>query len=98
MDSQPINSGHEGRKVPQTDEDRLRPFRTMTTYSGLYRLEDDKWITTVDVAWNPGWTGTDQVRFFKLDGDRLVVSTPWGLSPALPGKTTRVFVTWTRVK
>ena len=70
----------------------------MTAYSGQYRLEGDKWITAVDVAWNPGWIGTDQVRFYKLDGDRLVVSTPWGSSPALAGKTTRVFVTWTRVK
>jgi hypothetical protein len=22
----------------------------------------------------PGWTGTDQVRFYKLDGDRLTIS------------------------
>ena len=89
----------EGRKAPQTDEDRVRLFRTMAAYSGLYRLEGDKWITTVDVAWNPGgWTGTDQVRFYKIDGDRLVVSAPWAPSPVFPGKTTRVFLTWTRVK
>lgn len=88
----------EPRKAPQTDEDHVRLFRTMTAYSDQYRLEGDKWITAVDVAWNPGWIGTDQARFYKLDGDRLVVSTPWGPSPALAGKTTRVFVTWTRVK
>src|SRR5262245_35415434 len=87
----------ESRKAPQTDEDHVRLFRTMAAYSGLYRLEGDKWITTVDVAWNPGWIGTDQVRFYRLDGDRLIVSTPWGPSPVLPGKTTRVFVTWVRV-
>jgi lipocalin-like protein len=88
----------DGRKAPQTDEDRARLFRTMFAYSGPYRLEGDKWITAVDVAWNPAWTGTDQVRFYKLDGDRLVVSTPWGPSPVLPGKTTRVTLTWTRVR
>ncbi len=88
----------DARKAPETDEDRVRLFRTMAAYSGLYRLEGDKWITTVDVAWNPGWIGTDQVRFYKLEGDRLVVSTPWGPSPVPPVKTTRVFLTWTRVK
>ena len=33
----------------------------------LYRLEGDKWVTKVDVSWNPAWNGTDQVRFYKLD-------------------------------
>ena len=88
----------DGRKAPQTDEDRVRLFRTMFAYSGLYRLEGDKWIMAVDIAWNPAWIGTDQVRFYKLEGDRLLVNTPWGPSPTLPGKTTRVFLTWTRVK
>ena len=88
----------DGRKAPQTDEDRVRLFRTMFAYSGLYRLEGDKWITAVDVAWNPAWTGTEQVRFYKLDGDRLLVSTPWGPSLNLPGKTTRATFTWTRVR
>jgi hypothetical protein len=88
----------DSRKAPQSDEDRGRIFRTMSAYSGLYRLEGDKWITAVDVAWNPAWIGTDQVRFYNLAGDRLIVSTPWAPSPVFSGKTTRVFVTWTRVK
>jgi len=73
-------------------------FGRWPPYSGLYRLEGDKWITAVDVAWNPAWTGTDQVRFYKLDGDQLVVSTPWAPSLVEPGKTTRFFLTFTRVR
>ena len=88
----------DSRKAPQSDADHVRIFRTMSAYSGPYRLEGDKWITAVDVAWNPAWIGTDEVRFYKLDGDRLIVSTPWAPSPLYPGKTTRVFVTWTRAK
>ena len=88
----------DSRKPPQTDEDRARLLRTMIAYSGLYRLEGDKWITAVDVAWNSAWIGTEQVRFYKLDGDRLVVSTPWVPSLNFPRKTTRIFVTWMRVK
>ena len=88
----------DSRKPPQTDEDRARLLRTMIAYSGLYRLEGDKWITAVDVAWNPTWIGTQQVRFYKLDGDRLVVSTEWVPSLNFPGKTARIFVTWIRVR
>jgi hypothetical protein len=62
----------EGRKPATTDEDRAALLRTMFAYSGMYRLEGDKWITTVDVSWNPVWIGTEQVRFYKLlDGNRL---------------------------
>src|SRR5437667_90980 len=88
----------DGRRAPQTDEDRARLLRTMVAYSGLYRLEGDKWVTAVDVAWNPAWIGTDQVRFYKLEGDRLVVNSVWAPSTNFPGKTVRVYVTWTRVK
>lgn len=54
---------------------------TMVAYTGRYRIEDDKWITRVEVAWNPEWIGTEQTRHFKLDGDCLQVLTPWRLMP-----------------
>jgi integrase len=77
----------DSRKAPQSDEDRARIFRTMAAYSGMYRFEGDKWITAVDVAWNPAWIGTDQVRFYKLDGDRLIVSTPWASFLNFPARS-----------
>ena len=43
----------EGRKAARTDEERAVLFRTMFAYTGMYRLEGDKWITRVDVSWNP---------------------------------------------
>lgn len=54
---------------------------TMVAYTGTYRTEEDRWITRVEVAWNPEWIGTEQTRFFKLDGDSLKVMTPWRLMP-----------------
>jgi hypothetical protein len=74
----------EGRKPAKTDEERAALLRTMFAYSGMYRLENDKWITTVDVSWNPAWNGTEQVRFYKLDGNRLEVTAAWGSNPNLP--------------
>lgn len=75
----------EGRKPAGTDEERAALLRTMFAYSGMYRLEGDRWITKVDVAWNPVFNGTEQVRFYKLDGDRLEVTAAWGPNPNLPG-------------
>jgi hypothetical protein len=83
--------------VPQTDEEAAAAFRTMFAYTGFYRLEGDKWTTKVDVAWNPAWDGTEQVRSFKLDGDRLQVISAWAMSPNL-GRVTRAIVTWQRAK
>lgn len=89
----------EGRKPPKTDEDRATLLRTMFAYTGLYRLEGDKWITKVDVSWNPAWNGTDQLRFYKLDGDRLQVTAMWQPNPNLPGSpVTRGVLQFERVK
>ena len=59
----------EGRKPAQTVQDRADLLDSLTAYTGMYRLEGDKRTTKVDVAWNPAWVGTEQTRFFKLDGN-----------------------------
>jgi len=89
----------EGRRAATTDEERAALLRTMFAYTGTYRLEGDKWVTKVDVAWNPAWDGTDQVRYYKLDGDRLEVTSMWQPTPNLPGApVTRGVLMWERVK
>jgi len=62
-------------------EGHARLLDTMVAYTGTYRIEDDRWITQVQVAWNPEWVGTEQSRYFKLEGDILQVMTPWRLMP-----------------
>ena len=87
----------EGRKAPETDEQRSAAFRTIIAYTGMYRLEGDKFTTKVDVSWSPAWVGTEQVRDYKLDGNTFKVISPWVMSPNL-GKMTRATVTWERGK
>jgi hypothetical protein len=71
----------------------------MFAYTGIYRLEGDKWITKVDVSWNPAWLGTEQVRFFKFDGDRLQVISMWVKSVTRPEKgMARGILTFERAK
>ena len=87
------------RKEAKTDEDHGDLFRSMVAYSGTYQVEGDKFVTRVDVAWNPVWVGTEQTRFFALEGDLLHVTTAWGQSIAGAGKGAgRGILTWERVK
>jgi Lipocalin-like domain len=89
----------EQRKKPETDEDCIAAFRSMIAYSGIYRFEGDKWITKVDVAGNEAWTGTEQIRFFRLEGDKLTIVTMWQPNLNLPGNLeTRGVLIWSRVR
>lgn len=89
----------EGRKAAKTDQERAALLNTLIAYSGTYIVEGDKWTTNVEVAWNPEWVGTKQVRDFKLDGERLMVLTPWRVMPNWPDKgLTRSIVTFERSK
>jgi Lipocalin-like domain len=76
----------EGRKPAKTIEERADLLSSLVAYTGTYRIEGDKWITKVEVAWNPDWVGTEQTRFFKVEGDRLQVLTPWRVMPNWPEK------------
>ncbi len=89
----------EGRKAAKTDTERAELLSTLIAYTGMYRFEGDRWITKVDVAWNPEWVGTEQARSFKIDGDRLQVLTPWRVMPNWADKgMTRSIVTFERSK
>ena len=60
INSPAIQSRPEGREAPKTDADRAVAFKTMVSYTGIYRIEGDHWITKVDVSWNESWVGTEQ--------------------------------------
>jgi hypothetical protein len=89
----------EGRKPAKTLEDRAELLSTLVAYTGMYRIEGDKWITKVDVAWNPEWLGTEQTRSFTINGDVLKVVTPWRVMPNWPEKgMQRSLITFERSK
>jgi hypothetical protein len=77
----------------------------MYAFTGPYRVEGDRLTVKVDVAWNEAWTGTDQTRIFRIEGDKLFIeSIP---APAVtanpatanrPGALTRGIVEWERSK
>ena len=89
----------EGRQLGSNAEERSALLSSMIAYTGIYRLEGDRWITQVDVAWNPEWVGTEQTRFFAIDDDLLTVHTPWRVMPNWPDKgLTRSIVRFQRCR
>lgn len=86
------------RVPPKEDADGSTLFKTMMAYTGDCRFEgDDKFITRVDLAWHPAWNGTEQIRFFKLEGDTLSIMTAQQPNPMLGGRMGRGIIMWTRV-
>jgi len=86
----------EGRKPPTTDQDRAGLFNSLVAYTGMYRVDGDKWITTVDVSANPAWVGTEQTRSFRVTGDRLQEMTAWAARP--DNRMARAVLTYERAK
>jgi len=88
----------EGRKAPQTDEDRSAAFRSMLAYSGKYRTEGKKIVVNVDIAWDESWAGTEQVRFFRIDGDQMHIEAAPQRYANLGDKVMRAVLIWQRVE
>ena len=73
------------REPGQADDQMLGLFRTLMAYTGRYRVDGDRFVTRIDACWNEAWNGSEQERFFRLDGDALQVSTAWMPNPLMPG-------------
>ena len=86
----------EGRKAPQTDEDRAAAFKSMLAYSGKYRIEGNKIVINVDIAGDETWNGTEQVRYYRIDGDRLHIEAAPQPYANFGGKVMRGILIWAR--
>jgi hypothetical protein len=80
-----------------TDDERVKLHRTMSAYAGTYTLEGDKVTHHVDASWNETWTGTDVVRFYKLEGNTLTITTAPSKSP-FDGREGRTVLVWEKVR
>jgi hypothetical protein len=61
--------------LPPSSIEKLELFDSMLAYAGTYTLHEDRLIHHIDASWNQAWTGTDQIRFYKLNGSTLEI---WG--------------------
>jgi len=90
-----------GRKQPAaaaaTASEAEALFRSMVAYGGTYRVDGNRVIHHVDISWNEIWTGTDQVRDYKLEGERLSLATAPSPDP-FTGKMSVRTIVWQRIK
>jgi len=72
-------------------------FRSMAAYAGTYSVRGNQVIHRPDASWNETWTGTDQVRDFKFDGDGLSLATEASPNPFTGKMSVRILV-WEKIK
>ena len=87
----------EGRSPPLTDPERTNAFRSMFAYSGRYRADRNKVVIKVDIAWDESWTGTEQVRFYRIEANRLFIEVTPQPYANFGGKVMRGILVWERV-
>jgi hypothetical protein len=69
----------------------------MFAYAGTYTAQGDKLIHRVDISWNQSFTGTEQVRRYRLDGDILTITTA-PTTFAMDGREGHLVAAWEKVK
>ena len=82
---------------PVGPDDAAALFRSLMSYGGTWALSGDEVIHHVDISANELWTGTDQQRFYKFDGQRLALTTPVNPDP-IDGKVSVRSMIWERVQ
>lgn len=78
-----------------TDTEKITYYDTFIAYCGAYQLDAAKSVVThyPTVAWTPSYVGSTQVRPFKIDGNRLIIT----VANPLPTVTKRILV-WKRAE
>ena len=64
-----------------TPEEKLGLYDTMFAYSGTYTVKSDRVIHHLDMSWNEAWTGTEQIRICKIEGNILTYTTAPAKNP-----------------
>ena len=84
------------RKPATSNEESAALLKSLLAYSGKFMIEGDKFTTKVDISGNELLTGQDQVRFFRLDGDKLSIRTAEQVSAVFPGRRVVGTLNWER--
>ena len=68
----------------------------MLAYTGRLRLDGERFIVDVDAAWNKTWIGTEQVRFWRVEGDKLLITSAPIPNPDVVGRMMIGTLIWER--
>jgi Lipocalin-like domain len=85
-----------GRQPAASDSGRSDLLKSMAAYTGrVHRDAIDRFVISVDLAWNPALSG-DQVRYFEVVGDDLNIWSPEQTFPLFGDRRLVVRVLWKR--
>ena len=68
----------------------------MMSYSGTVSVDGEALTSTVDLAWDPSWVGTEQLRFYTLSAETLSIRTSLFSHPTFPGQKVVAYLEWIR--
>ncbi len=60
-------------RMPPSDGEKVALFDGMVAYAGTYTVDDEKVVHRLEESWNQAWTGSELVRFHRLDGKTLTL-------------------------
>ena len=80
-----------------SDEERIKLHKSMLAYGGTYTVSPGKVVHHIDIEWDGRRLGTDQVRFYTIEGDALLLKTEPNKSP-IDGREGVGILTFERVK
>ena len=85
------------KDVVPTDREMIGFYKSMLAYAGTYAIDGNRVVHHIDASWNQTWTGTQQIRFFKLDGGTLTLTSASGRR-GFDGRIGASTVVWERVE
>lgn len=86
-----------GRRSPRQSGDYEHAFTTMVAYAGAVQVVGaGRFTISVDTAWQPDWVGTEQFRYFRIDGDKLTVRSDQTRLPAFGDRLLTMVLVWRR--
>jgi len=88
----------ENRKFGTSVEEKAALWDSMISYTGQYRVEGDKLITSVDATWNESWIGTQQTRIWQVQGSRLTLTSVPAPYARDPSKIVVARLVWEKVE
>jgi hypothetical protein len=89
----------DGRRTPATsvptDAERIDLYSGLIAYAGSYSIKGDEVRHFIDASWNQSWTGTTQVRRFRINDNHLYITTLPAKNP-LTGKESSSVLVWSK--
>jgi lipocalin-like protein len=86
---------------PKADSDAniVTNFRSAYSVAGTYAVKGERYTAKVEASWNESLVGQELGRGFKVEKDKLTVTTDWGPSAIEAGNpVTRSVTVWRRIR